>query len=233
MGYMESEPTRVLPKSPTRKLAAASTSNTPKPEPKIYDLDDPFLCRKFEAESAGNSTGSVTCRFRAIPLNEPGIFARDIAQYGTILHENQNNLIMRVPATRLDFLDRIRQIWVSKYLAPDTECLITFGQPRDDMERSTMIIIQRVLPRVARQRTQGHEQGVQETGEEVIPAPEQVHEDGEEGAIREHEDAHKTETSDNGEDSGTVIMRRRSTSLPTPADLAALYEQLWYRPQVI
>ncbi|KAI0532360.1 hypothetical protein GGR58DRAFT_490604 [Xylaria digitata] len=116
-------------------------------EEDVYNLDDPYLIPKALSQQP-RAAGTITCRFLAIPLNEPGSFFHNIAQYGQIIHESRDKLIMRVPAHMMDLLDRIRQIWVSKYLAPFTECRITFDLPKRD--RMTTVIIQRVLVAVHR-----------------------------------------------------------------------------------
>ncbi|KAK5636899.1 hypothetical protein RRF57_012611 [Xylaria bambusicola] len=108
-------------------------------EDDIYDLDDPYLIPKVLSQQP-RAPGTVTCRFLAIPLNEASSFSRDIAQYGYIVHESRHKLIMRVPPQNTDLMDRIRQVWVSKYLAPFTECRITFDLPKWD--KTTTIIIQ-------------------------------------------------------------------------------------------
>ncbi|KAI3321567.1 hypothetical protein HD806DRAFT_156929 [Xylariaceae sp. AK1471] len=119
----------------------------------IYDLNEPYLVPRLFSECSNNSR-EITCRFLAIPLNEPTSFSYDISQYGTIVQEDRNKLIMRVPAKKLDFVDRIRQIWVSKYLAPFTECTITFSLPakRGRNRNTTAIIVQRVLPKINENR---------------------------------------------------------------------------------
>ncbi len=111
----------------------------------VYDLDDPYLVPKVLSQQP-KAAGTVTCRFLAIPLNEPASFSKNIAQYGHIVHESRDKLIMRVPPQNTDLMDRIRQVWVSKYLAPFTECRITFDLPKRD--RTTTVIIQRVLAKV-------------------------------------------------------------------------------------
>ncbi|KAI1307489.1 hypothetical protein F5Y03DRAFT_352417 [Xylaria venustula] len=117
----------------------------PQPEADVYDLDDIYLVQKVLSQPP-RPAGTVTCRFLAIPVNEPGSFAINLAQYGHIILESRDKLIMRVPAENADLMNYIRQAWVSKYLAPFTECRITFDLPKRD--RTTTVIIQRVLPKV-------------------------------------------------------------------------------------
>ncbi|KAI1427132.1 hypothetical protein F5Y12DRAFT_712467 [Xylaria sp. FL1777] len=114
-------------------------------EADVYDLDDPYLVPKVLSQHP-KAAGTITCRFLAVPLNEPGSFSRNIAQYGHIVHESRDKLIMRVPPHNIDLMNYIRQAWVSKYLAPFTECRITFDLPKRD--RTTTIIIQRVLTKI-------------------------------------------------------------------------------------
>ncbi|KAI1186149.1 hypothetical protein F5B17DRAFT_405152 [Nemania serpens] len=113
-------------------------------EGEIYDLDDIYLVPRL-LSLGPKSQGPITCRFLAIPLNEPDLFSRNIAQYGDVIRETKDKLIIRMPANRLDLLDRVRQLWVSKYLAPFTECMITFDLPKKTPEHTTMVIVQRVL----------------------------------------------------------------------------------------
>ncbi|KAI0509624.1 hypothetical protein F5B22DRAFT_616256 [Xylaria bambusicola] len=108
-------------------------------EDDIYDLDDPYLIPKVLKQQP-KTPGTVTCRFLAIPLNEANSFSRNIGQYGYIVHESRHKLIMRIPPQNTNLMDRIRQVWVSKYLAPFTECRITFDLPKWD--KTTTIIIQ-------------------------------------------------------------------------------------------
>ncbi|KAI8627803.1 hypothetical protein F5Y19DRAFT_439907 [Xylariaceae sp. FL1651] len=103
----------------------------------VHNLDDPYLIPKLLNEPP--AAGSTTCRFLAIPLNEPSLFSRNISQYGAIIYESRDRLIIRLHQKNLDLLDRVRQIWVSKYLAPYTECTITFDLTRPD-QNSTIII---------------------------------------------------------------------------------------------
>ncbi|KAI0857278.1 hypothetical protein F4860DRAFT_363749 [Xylaria cubensis] len=121
-------------------------------EADVYDLDDPYLVSKIlsqqHQQNSSKFARSITCRFLAIPLNEPYAFFHNIAQYGYIIHESRNKLIMRLPYHSLDLLNRVRQAWVSKYLTPFTECHITFDVPRQDPGKSTLVIIQRVFPRI-------------------------------------------------------------------------------------
>ncbi|KAI0185520.1 hypothetical protein EV127DRAFT_441356 [Xylaria flabelliformis] len=129
------------------------TYSQKKSEADIYDLDDPYLVPKILSQQqqqnySSKFARSITCRFLAIPLNEPYAFFHNIAQYGYIIHESRNKLIMRLPYHSLDLLNRVRQAWVSKYLTPFTECHITFDVPRQDPGRSTLVIIQRVFPRI-------------------------------------------------------------------------------------
>ncbi|KAI8952169.1 hypothetical protein F4801DRAFT_243161 [Xylaria longipes] len=119
-------------------------------EANVYDLDDPYLIPKIlgQQQYPRVTARSITCRFSAIPLNEPYVFFHNIAQYGYIIHESQDKLIIRLPKCRVDLLDRIRRVWVSKYLAPLTECRITFDLPKRGSEWTTLVIMQRVLPKI-------------------------------------------------------------------------------------
>ncbi|TRX88948.1 hypothetical protein FHL15_010176 [Xylaria flabelliformis] len=121
-------------------------------EADVYDLDDPYLVPKILSQQQQRDytkfARSITCRFLAIPLNEPYAFFHNIAQYGHVIHESRNKLIMRLPYHSLDLLNRVRQAWVSKYLTPFVECHITFDVPRQDPGRTTLVIIQRVFPRI-------------------------------------------------------------------------------------
>ncbi|KAI1162943.1 hypothetical protein F5B18DRAFT_622091 [Nemania serpens] len=120
-------------------------------EEDIYDLDDLFLVPKLLSQGP-RAQGTITCRFLAIPLNEANLFSRDITQYGDVVRETKDELIMQLPPNRLDLLDRVRQLWVSKYLSPFTECRITFDLPKRTPERTTTIIIQRVLRKACEER---------------------------------------------------------------------------------
>jgi hypothetical protein len=84
-----------------------------------------------------------------MPVSKPNCFSYDISQYGQIIHEDRNKLIMRLPAEGFDVLSHIRQIWVSKYLAPSTECTISFSLPASSgrNKNATLVIIQRVVPK--------------------------------------------------------------------------------------
>ncbi|KAI1196308.1 hypothetical protein F5X97DRAFT_305576 [Nemania serpens] len=135
-----------------RNLVQTPDSNTPhiqshshgQADEEIYDLDDLQLVPRLLSQGP-KAQDTITCRFLAIPLNESDLFSRDIAQYGDIVRETKDELIIRVPPNRLDLLDRIRQLWVSKYLAPFTECQITFDLPKRTPDRTTTVIVQRVL----------------------------------------------------------------------------------------
>ncbi|KAI0439014.1 hypothetical protein F4803DRAFT_554505 [Xylaria telfairii] len=123
-------------------------------EAHIYDLDDPYLIpnvlSRQQQQHPSVPERSITCRFSAIPLNVPGAFSHNMAQYGYIIHESQDKLIIRLPHSQPDLLNHVRQVWVSKYLAPFTECHITFEMPKRDPRdpaRTTLVIIQRVLPK--------------------------------------------------------------------------------------
>ncbi|KAI0468930.1 hypothetical protein F4859DRAFT_489445 [Xylaria cf. heliscus] len=120
-------------------------------ESNIYDLDDPYLISKIldqHPQYPSVPADSITCRFTAFPMNEPGAFSPSLEHYGHVVHESRDKLILRLPAGRLNFLDRVRQVWVSKYMAPYpfAECRITFDLPRGD--GSMLVIVQRVLPRL-------------------------------------------------------------------------------------
>ncbi|GAW23716.1 hypothetical protein ANO14919_132910 [Xylariales sp. No.14919] len=121
-------------------------------EEDVYDLDDPYLIPKVLSQPP-MAAGTITCRFLAIPLYGPGSFFHDITQYGHIIHESRDKLIMRVPPHNINFLGHIRQAWVSKYLAPFTECRITLDLPKWD--QMTTIIIQRVLSMANRNTAAG------------------------------------------------------------------------------
>jgi hypothetical protein len=115
-------------------------------EPDVYDLDDPYLIPRLLSQGP-IVAGPITCRFTAIPLNEPDAFYRNIAQYGHVVLESRDKLIIKVAEQNLDLLDRIRQVWVSKYVTPFAECRITFDLPRQAPEHPTAtVIIQRVPP---------------------------------------------------------------------------------------
>ncbi|KAI0455815.1 hypothetical protein F5B21DRAFT_183680 [Xylaria acuta] len=127
-------------------------------EANVYDLDDPYLIPKFlsrQQQYPRATASSITCRFSAIPLNEPYVFFHNMAQYGYIIHESRDKLIMRLPYYSLALLNRVRQVWVSKYLAPFTECHITFDMPRRDPGQTTLVIIQRVLPKTNKSSSSG------------------------------------------------------------------------------
>ncbi|KAI1272668.1 hypothetical protein F5Y07DRAFT_379150 [Xylaria sp. FL0933] len=111
-------------------------------EEDVHDLDDPSLMEKILSQQP-DAAGALTCRFSAIPLNEPSSFSTNISQYGHIIHESKDKLIMRVPRQNTDLINYVRQAWVSKYTTPFAECRITIDLPRRD--GTTTIIIQRVL----------------------------------------------------------------------------------------
>ncbi|KAI0803847.1 hypothetical protein GGR55DRAFT_377829 [Xylaria sp. FL0064] len=115
------------------------------PEEDVHDLDDPYLMEKALNQQP-EAAGAITCRFSAMPLNEPSSFSTNISQYGHIVHESKDKLIMRVPPQNTDLINYIRQAWVSKYMTPFTECRITIDLPKRD--GTTTIIIQRVLAKV-------------------------------------------------------------------------------------
>ncbi|KAI1109497.1 hypothetical protein F5Y14DRAFT_24273 [Nemania sp. NC0429] len=123
-------------------------------EGSIYDLDDLLLIPRLLSQGPKVQAGAtITCRFLAIPLNEPDLFSRDIAQYGDVVLETRDALIIRVPHDRLDLIDRVRQLWVSKYLTPYTECTMTFELPKrmpkpaitTTTSNTTTVIVQRAL----------------------------------------------------------------------------------------
>ncbi|KAI0874009.1 hypothetical protein GGS24DRAFT_461112 [Hypoxylon argillaceum] len=120
-------------------------------ETDVYDLDDPCLIPKLISQGS-IAVGPITCHFRALPLNEPGVFFRSLEQYGHVVLESKDQLIMRLPGHNLDLLDCIREAWVSKYMAPFDECRITIDLARQTPEQPTTVIIQRVLPVVNKSR---------------------------------------------------------------------------------
>ncbi|KAI1736330.1 hypothetical protein F4680DRAFT_432542 [Xylaria scruposa] len=120
-------------------------------EADIFDPDDPYLIPKVLSQQQQDlrfTAGTITCRFLAIPLNDPYAFFHNIARYGHVIHESRDKLIMRLHYHNLDLLNQVRQAWVSKYLTPFTECHITFDVPRQGPRRATLVIIQRVLPKI-------------------------------------------------------------------------------------
>ncbi|KAI1351063.1 hypothetical protein F5Y01DRAFT_325603 [Xylaria sp. FL0043] len=116
-------------------------------EEDVHDLDDPYLMEKILSQQP-DAAGAITCRFSAIPLNEPSSFSTNISQYGHVIHESKDKLIMRVPRQNTDLINYIRQAWVSKYTTPFAECRITIDLPKRD--GTTTIIIQRVLAKVSK-----------------------------------------------------------------------------------
>ncbi|KAI1176456.1 hypothetical protein F4777DRAFT_577953 [Nemania sp. FL0916] len=117
----------------------------------VYDLDDPYFIPRL-LNGPPVSAGTITCRFLALPL-APGTFPVNLAQYGRVLLESRNKLVMRVPGHMIGFLDQIRAIWVSKYMALGTECRLTFGPPGRDAQKSSLIIVQRVRHKDNKDRT--------------------------------------------------------------------------------
>ncbi|KAF2969736.1 hypothetical protein GQX73_g3842 [Xylaria multiplex] len=184
-------------------------------EEDVYDLDDPYLIPKALSRPP-KAAGIITCRFLAIPINEPGSFFHNIAQYGQIIHESRDKLIMRVPMHMMDLLDRIRQIWVSKYLAPFTECRITLDLPRRD--RMTTVIIQRVLAAHRDASTSGSGDTTEDTATTAGMADDRT-------TTLPHGPPTRGRT--------RVVPRRRSTSLPPSKVLAELSESPWHPPQFL
>lgn len=129
-------------KSPLKRERSLSKTTEP-----VFDLDDPHLISKFLSQPPP-MTQTITCRFLAVPFQQqPTSSDRDVSRYGTIMLESKDKLIMRLPGRNRHFLDRVRNIWVSKYLAPLTECTITFDMPKRDRDQSTTVIIQRIRPK--------------------------------------------------------------------------------------
>ncbi|TGJ83373.1 hypothetical protein E0Z10_g5407 [Xylaria hypoxylon] len=189
----------------------------------IYDLDDPYLIPNVLSQQP-TAAGTMTCRFLAMPFNEAGSFFHNITQYGYIIHESREKLIMRVGAHNMDLIDRIRQIWVSKYLTPFTECRITFDLPKRD--QMTTIIIQRVLGKFDKDtadclESDAMEDPVTKAGE----APMTI-----QGAA-----AFIPRPSDGGRVDAMprTLQRRRATSLPSSEVLAELSESPWHLPQIL
>lgn len=128
----------------------ATTADTRKADDITYDLDDPYLINKLcYAAPNLNLAGPITCRFFAIPLIATPSAPRNLEQYGQIVLETRDKLLMRIPVRNLPFLGCIRQIWVSKHLELGTECKITFDAPRGaDADRTGTLILQSVDVRV-------------------------------------------------------------------------------------
>ncbi|KAI0393070.1 hypothetical protein F5Y17DRAFT_328734 [Xylariaceae sp. FL0594] len=115
----------------------------------IYDLDDPEMIAKFCRQPQPTlltQIQTVTCRFLAIPLPLPG-HEMLLTRYGTVILETGNKLIMRMPTKNGHLLNRVRNAWVSKYLAraPFTECTLSFDMSRQGGggDRSFRVIIQK------------------------------------------------------------------------------------------
>ncbi|KAI0545891.1 hypothetical protein F4679DRAFT_559662 [Xylaria curta] len=122
----------------------------PRAEANIFDLDDPHLVERILSQQHHDprlTAGSITCRFRALPTNEPYAIFHNIASYGHVIHESRSKLIMKLSCHNLNLLNQVRQAWVSKYPTPFAECHITFDVPRYP-RKATLVIIQRVFPRI-------------------------------------------------------------------------------------
>ncbi|KAJ8104493.1 hypothetical protein ONZ43_g7823 [Nemania bipapillata] len=179
-------------------------------EEDVYDLDDPYLIPRILSQGT-IAAGPITCRFIAIPLNEPDSFYRNLAQYGYIVHESKDKLIMRVPKENIDLLDRIREVWVSKYMTPFAECRITFDLPKQTPEHPTTVIIQRVLPTISNDKA-----GSLET-EDLGPRR------GDPVVVDNSEMTTPLSASRGGEETRRTLRHRpRATSLPLPSVLAEL-----------
>ncbi|KAI1366658.1 hypothetical protein F5Y08DRAFT_300689 [Xylaria arbuscula] len=128
----------------TTTTTTTSQKQTQTEEEDIYDLDDPYLIPRFLSQKKRPKVpmGTITCRFLAIPVNRIDAFSNDIAQYGQIMHESRHKLIILVAQTHLAFVDDIRRAWVSKYLTPFTECVMSFDLPKYHDKTTTVIIEQ-------------------------------------------------------------------------------------------
>ncbi|KAI2610484.1 hypothetical protein GGR54DRAFT_618022 [Hypoxylon sp. NC1633] len=92
----------------------------------IYDLDRlPFS--SFYVLNFMSSQGVAKCCFRALPLRNLGIPFRNLSEYGQVIQESPDKLVMKINHENPQMLlSVIKQAWVTKYATTGEACSMTF-----------------------------------------------------------------------------------------------------------
>ncbi|KAI0838149.1 hypothetical protein F5Y06DRAFT_51082 [Hypoxylon sp. FL0890] len=105
--------------------------NTARNQPSslYYNLDDPWMSSPlYYQPPITSSTGTVSSYFRSVSLRPLGIWFRDLSDYGEVIEESSEKLVIRLrhrDPTSLMIV--VWRAWVTKYLADGILCSIHFG----------------------------------------------------------------------------------------------------------
>ncbi|OTA56793.1 hypothetical protein K449DRAFT_387171 [Hypoxylon sp. EC38] len=97
--------------------------------PLFHNLNDPSMVGTLHRDPITSPTGTstVSCYFRSISLRPLGIRFRDLSQYGEVIEESPEKLVIRLrhrnPALLMMVVWRA---WVTKYLEDGTLCTMQF-----------------------------------------------------------------------------------------------------------
>ncbi|KAL7621007.1 hypothetical protein AAE478_008319 [Parahypoxylon ruwenzoriense] len=94
----------------------------------IYDLDNIQLPLHLYNKPLTQG-GSVSSRFRAIPLRDLGFTFREFSRYGRVMQEGPEKLVMKVKFGDAHVVNEVKRAWVSKYRRLGDQCLLTLGPP--------------------------------------------------------------------------------------------------------
>ncbi|KAI2465441.1 hypothetical protein F4781DRAFT_24644 [Annulohypoxylon bovei var. microspora] len=116
----------MIPNGPYPRIVRPNIGQLSTSRP-IYQLDDTYLPNAVMANPIpGNYV--VSCSFNAIPLRGFSIEFRELSDYGKIIEECPNKLVIRIKHRNPETLSSIvRQAWVEKYIDPGVECRMHFG----------------------------------------------------------------------------------------------------------
>ncbi|KAI1645863.1 uncharacterized protein F4817DRAFT_164480 [Daldinia loculata] len=97
-------------------------------KPNTYNLDDVHMASNLMARPILSSDPRVNCSFRAIPLRHLGIRFRELSEYGVVIHESPDKLVIMIYHRRPELLLAVvRHAWVNKYMEMGAPCIMHFG----------------------------------------------------------------------------------------------------------
>lgn len=124
----------LIPHPTYSMIPKASFSSTMQPNNKeqrmgrlIYDLDDEKIQENVNKwPISGNCV--VSCSFKAIPLSCLGIHFRKLSDYGTIIEESPDKLVIRFKHRNPEMMQSlIKSAWIDKYVGLGVQCCMHCG----------------------------------------------------------------------------------------------------------
>ncbi|KAI1140633.1 hypothetical protein F5Y05DRAFT_280801 [Hypoxylon sp. FL0543] len=103
------------------------TSSTDRTAQLYYNLDDPSLVTSFNEYPMPWGPTRTSCYFRSASLRPLGIWFRDLSEYGEVVEEGPEKLVIRLTHREPgSLLMVVWCAWVAKYLADGTLCTMEF-----------------------------------------------------------------------------------------------------------